>query len=64
VKHGLAMEMNSRNVLEVVCKTGREACRWKGANPGDGRKIEDFLNAPTKETNPLSNPPLLIQVNG
>jgi len=28
------------------------------------KKCEEFLNAPTKERNPFSNPPLLIQVNG
>jgi hypothetical protein len=31
---------------------------------GRRMKCEEFLNAPAKETNPLSNPALLIQVNG
>jgi hypothetical protein len=46
----------------LVGRTG--SVSRKRHESGRRKKCEEFLNAPTKETNPLSNPPLLIQVNG
>jgi hypothetical protein len=52
------------DMLEWAGTTERNAERLRRAVSGEAKNCIAFLNAPAKKTNPLSNPPILIQVNG